>query len=245
LRQHFRKILQKNSQCLGLLGFRRYILFEIFGFFVGGSCEVGINWVSDCSCKLSKLLLPPFEGASTVKRVPLISNASASTGAGACSGVGEKMVADTVEEIWTTSCITAVDSSPLGMNINTLCLKEERFPKPDASAIGMLEQLPPTLTATAVAGDDAPDAGDMVDGSACVAMRNPGAEAEDRCSTSDVERRGEHKAITQTRSSKHDAHAHTIHQCTNNNYIYHFQKQQHTYMLFADSIHKMSPLPSL
>jgi hypothetical protein len=228
-----------------LLGFRRYLLFEIFGFFVGGSYEVGSNWVSDCSWKLSKLLLPPLEGASIVTGVPFISNASVSTGAGACSGVGEKMVANTVEEIWTTSCIAAVDNSPLGVNINTLCLKEGRFPKLDAGVIGMLEQLPPTLTATAAVGDDAPDAGDMVDGSACVAMRNPGAEARDHCSTSDVKRRGEHEAITQTRSDKHDAHVHTIHQCTNNNCIYHFRKQQRIYLLLADSIHKMSPLPSL
>jgi hypothetical protein len=77
--------------------------------------------------------------------------------------VGEKMVADTVKEIWTTSCIAAVDSSPLGVNINTLYLKEGRFSEPDAGAIGMLEQLSPTLTAAVAAGDDAPDAGDMVD----------------------------------------------------------------------------------
>jgi hypothetical protein len=148
LRRHFRIILQKNSQCLG---FRRYLLFGIFRFFVGGSCEVGSNWVSDCSWKLSKLLLPPREGASTVNGVPLISNASASNGAGACSGVGEKMVAYTGEEIWTTFCIASVDSSPLGVNINTLCLKEGRFPEPDACAIGMVEHLPPTFTATAAA----------------------------------------------------------------------------------------------
>jgi hypothetical protein len=235
LKQYFRKILQKNNQCFGLLGFRRYLLFEIFGFFVGGSYEVGSDWVSDCSWKLSKLLLPPLEGASTVKGVPLISNASASTGPGACSGVGENMVAYTVEEIWTTSFIAAVDSSPLGVNINTLCLKEGRFPEPDAGVIGMLEQLPPTLTATAAAGDDTPDACDMVDGSAGVAMRNPGAEAGDRCFTSDVERRGEYEAITQTTSGKHDAHAHTTIP----------KQQQHIYLLLADSIHKMSPLPSL
>ena len=85
------------------------------------------------------------------------------------------MVADVVEEIWTTSCIAAVDNSPPWVIINTLCLKEGRFPELDAGAIAMVEQLPPTLTATAGAWDDAPDVGDMVEGLACVAMRNVGA----------------------------------------------------------------------
>jgi hypothetical protein len=100
--------------------------------------------VSDCSWKPLKLLLPPLEGASIVNGDPLMSNASASNGAGTCGGVGEQH----------------------------LCLKKGRFPEPDASAGAMLEQLPPTLTATAGAGDDAPDAGDMVEGLAGVAMRN-------------------------------------------------------------------------
>jgi hypothetical protein len=153
--------------------------------------------------------------------------------------VGEKMVADTVEEIWTTSCIAAVDSSPLGVNINTLCLKEGCFPKPDAGVIGMVEQLPPTLTTIAAAGDDAPDAGDMVDGLTSVAMKNAGLGAGDRSSTNDVERRGEQQAITQNQIGQ------ARRRCTHNNCTYHFGKQQHTYMLLADSIHKMSSLPTL
>jgi len=67
--------------------------------------------------------------------------------------------------------------------INTLCLKEGRFPESDACVGTMLEQLPPTLTATAEAGDDDLDAGDMVEGLASVAMRNVGAG--DRKSTGD------------------------------------------------------------
>jgi hypothetical protein len=47
----------------------------------------------------------------------------------------------------------------------------------------MLEQIPPTFTATAGAGDDAPDAGDMIEGLVGVAMRN--AEGGDRRSTCD------------------------------------------------------------
>ena len=135
-----------------MLGFRRYLLFEIFGFFVGGSYEVGSNWVSDCSWKLSKLLLPPLEGASTVKGVPLISNASASTGAGACNGVGEKW-------LQTRFSFRGEHQHPLferGTFSRTRC---RRF-------------LPPTLTTTAAAGDDAPDACDMVEELTNVAMRN-------------------------------------------------------------------------
>jgi hypothetical protein len=135
--------------------------------------------VSDCSWKPSKLLLPPLEDASTT----LMSNASASNGAGTCGGVGEKMGADAVEEIWTTSCLAAVDNSPPGVIINTLCLKEGRFPEPDTGAGGMLEKLPLTLTATAEAGNDAPDAYDVVEGLAGITMRNTGAR--DRRSTSD------------------------------------------------------------
>ena len=47
----------------------------------------------------------------------------------------------------------------------------------------MVVQMPPTLTATAKAGDDAPDVGDMVEGLASVAMKNAGAG--DRKSTGD------------------------------------------------------------
>ena len=50
---------KKYSQGLGF----KYLLFGKFCFFVGGSCEVGSNWVSDCSWKPSKLLVPPLEGA--------------------------------------------------------------------------------------------------------------------------------------------------------------------------------------
>jgi hypothetical protein len=96
---------------------------------------------------------------------------------------GRKMVADAVEEIWTTSCIVAVDNYPPWMIINTLCLKEGCFPEPDAGVIVMVEQLPPTLTATAGVGDDAPDACDMVEGLVGVTMRNIGAG--DRRSTCD------------------------------------------------------------
>ena len=92
-----------------------------------------------------------------------MSNASASNGAGLGSGVGDKMVADTVEEICTTSSIAAVDNSPPGVIINTLCLKDGRFLKPDAGAIALVEQLPPTLAGTAGAGDDTSDAGNIVD----------------------------------------------------------------------------------
>jgi hypothetical protein len=147
-----------------------------------------------------------------------MSNASASNGACAYSGVGEKMVADTVEEMWTTFCISAVDNSPLGMNINTLCLKDGRFLEPDAGVIAMVEQLPLTLTVTVGTGDDAPDACDMVDESASVAMRNAGGEAGDRNSTCDVERRCEHQAIRQNligqtrRRCSHNTPIHT--QCT-------------------------------
>jgi hypothetical protein len=63
---------------------------EIFHFFVGGSCEVGSNWVFDCSLKPSKLLLPTLEGAWTVNGDSLMSDASASYGAGTCGGMGEK-----------------------------------------------------------------------------------------------------------------------------------------------------------
>jgi hypothetical protein len=80
----------------------------------------------DYSWKLSKLLLSLLEGASTMNGVLLMLNASTSNEAGVCSEVGEKMVADTVEEMWTTSCISAVDNSLLGMNINTLYLKDRR-----------------------------------------------------------------------------------------------------------------------
>ena len=83
--------------------------------------------------------------------------------AGTCSGVGDKMVADAVEEIWTTSSIAAVDNSPPWVIINTLCLKEGCFPEPDAGVIALVEQLPPTLTGTAGAGDDTPDACNIVD----------------------------------------------------------------------------------
>jgi hypothetical protein len=36
-------------------------------------------------------------------------------------GWEKKMIADAVEEILTTSCIAAVDNSPPGVIINTLC----------------------------------------------------------------------------------------------------------------------------
>jgi hypothetical protein len=57
----------------------------------------------------------------------------------------------------------AVDYSPPWGIINTLCLREGRFPEPNACAIAMVEQLSPTITATAEAGDNALDAGDMVE----------------------------------------------------------------------------------
>ena len=91
-------------------------------------------------------------------------------------GWEKKPVADAVEEIWTTSCIVAIDNSPLWVIIKTLCLKE-------GGAIAMVEQLPPTLTAIAGVGDDASDACDMVEGLACFTMRNVGAG--DRISTCD------------------------------------------------------------
>jgi hypothetical protein len=118
------------------------------------------------------LLLPPLEGASTVNGDPLMSNALVSNGVNTCSVMEEKIVADAVEEIWTISCIAAVDNSLPGLIINTLCLKEGRFPEPDASAIAMVEQLPPTFIATAGAGDDAPDTCDMVEGLTNVAIKN-------------------------------------------------------------------------
>ncbi len=86
---------------------------------------------------------------------------------------GRKMVADAVEEIWTTSSIAAVDNSLIGVIINTLCLKKGRFLELDAGAIAMVEQLPSILTAIAGAGDDALNVGDMVEGLACVAIATP------------------------------------------------------------------------
>ena len=83
------------------------------------------------------------------------------------------MVADVVEEIWTISCMAAVDNSPPRVIINTLCLKDARFLELDAGAIAMVEQLPPTLTAIAGAGDDALNVGDMVEGLAGVAIATP------------------------------------------------------------------------
>ena len=105
--------------------------------------------MSDCSWKPLELFLPPLEGASTMNGDPLMYNASASNVGGTCSGVGEKMVADTVENIWTTSCITAVENSPPWVIITTLCLKEGHFLEPDVSVIAIIEQLPPILTAIA------------------------------------------------------------------------------------------------
>ena len=89
----------RNKKYHTCLGFGTYLLFGILRLFVGGSCEVGSNWVFNCSWKQSKLLLPPLEGASTMNGDPLMSNASTSNGAGSCSGVEDKMVADAVEEI--------------------------------------------------------------------------------------------------------------------------------------------------
>jgi hypothetical protein len=92
---------------------------------------------------------------------------------------------------------------------------------------------------------DALDASDVMDGSAGVTMKNAGAGAgianPQVMWSGDVNTKRSHK----TRSGKHYAHAHTIHQCTQNYCTYHFGKQQRTYMLLADSIHKMSLLPSL
>ena len=132
-----------------------YVLFIIFRFFVGGSCEVGSNWVSDCSWKPSKLLLPPHEGASIVNGDPLISTSLASNGTGTCNGAGEKFPPNVVDEICTSSCIAAVDNSPPRVIINTLCLKERRFPEPNACT--MVEQLTPALMRTVGAGDEALD----------------------------------------------------------------------------------------
>ena len=72
-----------------------------------------------------------------------MSNASASNGAGTCNGMKEKIVADAVEEIWTTSCIAAVDNFHPWVIINTLYMKEECFPKFDSSVIVMVKQLSP------------------------------------------------------------------------------------------------------
>lgn len=119
------------------------------------------------------MLLPPLECVSIVNGDPLMSNASASNGTCTKSGVGEKMVADVVEEIWTISCMAAVDNSPPRVIINTLCLKDARFLELDAGAIAMVEQLPPILTAIAGAGDDALNVGDMVEGLAGVAIATP------------------------------------------------------------------------
>ena len=68
-----RLLPKKYNQGLGF----RYFLFGIFRFFLAGSCEVGSNWVSDCSWKSSKLLLPPLKCASIVNGDPSMSTSSA------------------------------------------------------------------------------------------------------------------------------------------------------------------------
>jgi hypothetical protein len=80
----------------------------------------------------------------------------------------------------------------------------------------MVEQLPPTLTATVGRRDDVPDAGNMVDEAEGVAMRNVGTGAGDRRFSSDVERRGEHQTIIKNPIGKCDIDTYTIHQSTYN-----------------------------
>lgn len=103
-------ILQMSSQLRHWFRIYEVHFFRNILIFVGDSREVGSNWMPDCSWKPSKLLLPPFEGTSTMNGDPLVSNTSASNGAYICNGVGEKMVTNKVEEIWKTSCIVVVDN---------------------------------------------------------------------------------------------------------------------------------------
>ena len=130
-----RLLPKKYSHSLGF----RYILFRFFCEFVGGSCEVGSNWVSNCSWKPSKLLLPPLEGAMIVNGDTWMSISSGWNGAGWGSEVGEISSAQVDDFIATTFCIAAIDNSLPWVIINTLCLKERRFLESDACA--MVEQL--------------------------------------------------------------------------------------------------------